>query len=406
MKTTRTYYLLTGGYNLAQYFIWAIYPLFLTSRGLDVFQINAVLATYGITVVLFEVPTGAIADVFGRRLAFVLGCAVRSAAYALYTLAHDFRTCVMAEFVDAIGTTLVSGALDAWMVDTTRAAGETRPLDAVFARAAVVGRALMIAGGVAAGYLADVSLVLPWFVAATAFAATGSAGALLMRGDRAAAARPASVRHTALAGLGIVRRSPVLLVLCAVSLATAFGSVPIHMIWPGRLRDLGAEQFHLIGWVVAFLNVASLAGSAAVPRLLRRARRETVLAAAACWRAAVLAGLARATGLGPAIAGVLLQEVAFGLTDPVHVAWANEHVAAGERATVLSVRSTFVMLGASAGLLSIGLVARAGGVPMAFACSAAVFALTVPGIVLLGRTARRTAAAVTVPEPARAVNVA
>src|SRR5262249_43017153 len=153
-----TYYVLSGGDNLAQYFILAIYPIFLLSRGLDVFQINAVLATYGITVFLFEGPTGAGAGVFRRRAAVVLGGGVRGAAYALYTLAYDFRTCAAAEFIDAIGTTFVSGALDAWMVDASRAAGAAGALDPVFARGAAVGRGLMIAGGITAGYLAERSL--------------------------------------------------------------------------------------------------------------------------------------------------------------------------------------------------------------------------------------------------------
>ena len=120
------------------------------------------LATYGITVVLFEVPTGALADVAGRRVAFVLGCLVRAVAYALYTLARSFGDCLVAEFVDAIGTTFVSGALDAWMVDGARAEGHAGPMDRVFARSAVIGRMLMIAGGLTSGYLAETSMLIPW----------------------------------------------------------------------------------------------------------------------------------------------------------------------------------------------------------------------------------------------------
>jgi hypothetical protein len=71
------------------------------------------------------------------------------------------------------------------------------------------------------------------------------------------------------------------------------------------------------------------------------------------------------------------------------VAWANEHVTAAQRATVLSVRSMFVTLGASAGLIVIGLVARGFGIPVALGVSAALFVLVAPGFVVLGRVARR-----------------
>jgi MFS family permease len=392
-RTERRYYALSGAYNLAQFFIAPIYPLYLLARGLDVFQINAVLATYGITVVLFDVPTGAIADVAGRRMSFVVGCALRTAAYAGYALARGFGDCLAAEFVDAIGTTFVSGALDAWMVDGARAEGDEQPMDRVFARAAVITRALMIAGGLAAGYLAEVRLALPWLVSAAIFAGAGVAGSLLMRDPAAAAPvrRGGSIHRTALDGLSLVRRSPVLLLLCTLSLASAFAAFPLIMLWQPRLRQLGATEFHQFGWVVAFMSLASLTGSAMLPRVLRTLRRESVLLMTVLWRSAAIATLALATSLAPGIAALLLQEAGFGLSDPVYVAWTNEHVAAGQRATVLSIRSTFVMLGGSAGLLSIGLVARSFSIPVALGVSAAIFALVAPGFGVLGRTARQHA---------------
>jgi len=64
------------------------------------------------------------------------------------------------------------------------------------------------------------------------FAATGVAGAVLMhetrRASRAGHARR-SVGRTVIDGLGLVRRSPVLLLLCTLALGSAFAAFPIHM---------------------------------------------------------------------------------------------------------------------------------------------------------------------------------
>ena len=393
-RSARTYTLLFGCYSLAQFFIAPIYPLFLLSRGLDLLQINLVLATYLLTVFAFDVPTGAVADVVVRKPSFVLGCVVRMAAYALYTLARGFRDCLLAEFLDAVGTTLVSGALEAWAVDAVRADGAEGPMDALFSRASVVGRTLMIAGGVASGYLAEVSFTLPWLVAAALFGLTAALGGVLMR-ERRRPAPPTRARaalgRTALDGLKAVRAAPVLVLLCALSLASAFAAFPMHMLWQPRLEALAGQSLHLMGWIVALLNVASLVGSAVLPRLLVRSSREILLCAAALWRAATVAVLATATTLWPAVAGLVLQEVAFGLSDPLTMAWTNEHVTSTERATVLSVRSTFVTFGGAAGLASIGLVARRFGLPVAFGVSAGLFALVAPGFLVLGRVARRVA---------------
>src|SRR5207253_9414352 len=110
-RTERTFYLLFGSYSLAQFFLAPVYPLFLLSRGLDFPQINLILAIYLITIFVFEVPTGALADVAGRRFSFVLGCATRTAAFVLYARARGSAVCVPYEFNAAVGTTLVGGAL-------------------------------------------------------------------------------------------------------------------------------------------------------------------------------------------------------------------------------------------------------------------------------------------------------
>ena len=390
-RPERTYYVVSGLYTVAQFFIAPIYPLFLLSRGLDLFQINAVLATYLITVFVFEVPTGAIADRFGRKRSFLAACVIRMVAYALYAFTRGFADCLAAEFIDAVGTTLASGALEAWVVDEVRAHGDTGPTDALFARAQIVSRASMIVGGVACGYLAELGWTLPWLVCSALFVVTGLVAATSMRETRVAA--PArSLGRTALDALRAVRAAPVLVLLCALTGAAAFASFPLHILWQPRLEALAGKGLWRMGWILALLNLTALVGNAVLPRLLRQFARETVLAAASLWRAVTVGFAAAATAASPMVAGVVLQEIAFGLSDPVLLAWTNEHVAPGERATVLSVRSTFFTLGGASGLLTLGVVARDAGIPRAWAIEAVLFALVAPLYLVLGRLAGRVPA--------------
>ena len=390
-RPERTYYVVSGLYTVAQFFIAPIYPLFLLSRGLDLFQTNAVLATYLITVFVFEVPTGAIADRFGRKRSFLAACVIRMVAYALYAFTRGFADCLAAEFIDAVGTTLASGALEAWVVDEVRAHGDTRPTDTLFARAQVVSRASMIVGGVACGYLAELGWTLPWLVCSALFVVTGLVAATSMRETRVAA--PArSLGRTALDALRAVRAAPVLVLLCALTGAAAFASFPLHILWQPHLEALAGKGLWRMGWILALLNLTALVGNAVLPRLLRQFARETVLAAASLWRAVTVGFAAAATAASPMVAGVVLQEIAFGLSDPVLLAWTNEHVAPGERATVLSVRSTFFTLGGASGLLTLGLVARDAGIPRAWAIEAVLFALVAPLYLVLGRLAGRVPA--------------
>jgi MFS family permease len=396
-RTERTYYLVFGLYSLWAWFIAPVYPLFLRSRGLDALEVNLVLAIYLVVIFAFEVPTGAAADLVGRKTSFLLACAVRALAFGLYAVAHDFRDCAVAEVIDGVGTTLASGALDAWAIDGMRAEGDERPVARFFARAQMLARVMMIVGGLACAYLAAVDFSLPWWVATGGFVSTGAI-ALWRMHEAPKGAIPAATRPGLLAamreGFRSVHGAPVLGLVCALTGASFFAAIPAHMLWQQRMIDLSAEGVWIIGWLWVLLNLAAVAGSALLPRLLERLRRERVLCLSAAWRGVALGFAALATTFSPALGGWLLQEVSFGLSEPVMQAWMNEHVAAEHRATVLSIRSMIGTLGGGAGLVVIGFVARDHGIPASWLLSAALFLATAPAFLLLGRFAPVTVEAV------------
>ncbi|MCK6553973.1 MFS transporter [Candidatus Binatia bacterium] len=395
-RTERTYYLVFGLYSLSWSFIGPMYALYLLSRGLDVLQVNLVSATYLISVFVFEVPTGAVADLVGRKVSFLLSCAVRALAFGLYAYADTFVDFLAAEVVDALGSTLASGALDAWAVDGMRAEGDRRSPDRFFARAQVVARGFMIVSGLCGGYVAELDMRLTWGIAAGAFVLTGVVGAVGMR--EASRPRRVSPREmssafvaTVYGGFGIVRRKPVLLTICLLTGVAAFGSVPMHMYWQPQLQNLSGQGAWFMAWVWVGFNLAVLAGSSLIPRLSVRFRREWFLAVAALVRGAMLLIVGLTANVKIAVGALLVQEAGFGVTDPVVQAWMNDHVDDELRATVLSVRSMSWTFGGALGLVAAGLVARTAGLGPAWLLMGAALLLVAPGFLLLGplRSPRR-----------------
>lgn len=397
-RTERIYYIVSAGYNFGGWFMGPVYPLFLLHVGLDLFQMTTVLGVFLLANFFFEVPTGVVADYFGRKVSFLASCAVRMVAFLMYFWADSFADCLIAEVVDAFGNTLASGALEAWAVDGVRAEGDRRPLDRMFSRAQMIMRAMMTVGGIIGGYIAVINFWYPWLVGASLFAFTGVFGAFWMYDDRPSTTARAGTEHrslysTLVDGLGQVRASMVLMLICALSLMTFGAGVPAHMLWQPRVQDLTGQGVWLMGWLWALVNVVSLLGSAMVPRLLLRFRREHVLCSINIFRTVMLVVAAQLVEPVPVIAAVLLVELCFGISDPVIRTWTNEHTSAAQRATVLSVVNMFSTLGGAVGLMTIGLVARAHGIPTAWWCSAVIFALVAPGFILLGRVTRRHAPA-------------
>lgn len=393
-RTERKFYILEGGFQTWGWFMAPIYPIFLLSRGLDLFEMNVVLMTFFIATALFEVPTGAVADVYGRRISFVLACFVRSSAFLLYTWADDFTDCVLAEFIDALGVTLASGALQAWAVDGIRAEGDDRPTDRLFARAEMTVRAVMIVGGITGGILADIDLLLPWYVGTVGFAVTGIYGLLAMNESRPSrrAARNAfrPLLEQTRAGIQAARSSSVVAMLCILSAVAAAAMFPINMTWPPRLEQLTDRGYWVLGVATALFNAAGFCGAASTTRLLRHMRRETLLFTTTLIRGLAIGGAALATTFYPVFAGLLVRELLSGATRPPYQAWLNEHIESEQRATVLSVASMSFTLGASVGLAGLGLVARAWGFPPAWLISGVLFLVAAPGYLRLGRVMRRS----------------
>lgn len=376
-RTERIYYLVLSLYYASWSFTAPIYSLFLLSRGLDLLQINLVFATYLITAFLFEVPTGAIADVFGRKVSFLLSCGIRALAFSYYFYADTFAEFLLAEFVDGIGTTLATGALDAWAVDGIRAEGDLRPKDKMFARSHLLARVPMIAAGLISGYVAEGGLEWPFALGAALFVLTAATGAWFMQDDRAAvaAARGGQPRSGILAtmaqGWAEVRVDPTLRWLCLLTAVISFAALPTWHYWSPRMQDLSGSGTSLIGWVFAAINLSAMAGSLIAVRAQSWPRR-WLLAVATMIRGVTLGFAATASSFAPALSGFLFFEFGFALSEPLFMSWTSERSSSARRATVLSLRSMAFTLGGSVGLVCLGFVARAHGISTAWLCSAAI----------------------------------
>ena len=85
-RIQRTYYALLLGNTLAASLIWGINTIFLLDAGLSNFEAFAANAFFTAGMVLFEVPTGIVADTVGRRASYLLGTVTLSASTLLYVL--------------------------------------------------------------------------------------------------------------------------------------------------------------------------------------------------------------------------------------------------------------------------------------------------------------------------------
>ena len=173
----RTYLLLTLLTTLAASFIWGINTLFLLDAGLSNTEAFAANAFFAVGQVIFEIPTGVVADTRGRRFSFMLGAVTLLASTLIYLVMWQihagFLGWALASVLLGLGFTFFSGATEAWLVDALASTGFDGSLESVFGRAQTVGGAAMLTGSVLGGVVAQLtSLGVPYLLRAAMLGVT------------------------------------------------------------------------------------------------------------------------------------------------------------------------------------------------------------------------------------------
>src|SRR5919199_1706254 len=148
----RTYLVLLLGNTLAASLIWGINTIFLLDAGLSNLEAFAANAFFTAGMVLFEVPTGVVADYWGRRASYLLGTLTLAGSTLLYWLLWatkgPFWGWAVVSMLLGLGFTFFSGAVEAWLVDALAFAGYTGALETVLGRGQMVGGGAMFGAGV------------------------------------------------------------------------------------------------------------------------------------------------------------------------------------------------------------------------------------------------------------------
>src|ERR687897_742382 len=168
-RIQRTYLTLLLGNTLAASFIWGINTLFLLDAGLSNLEAFAANAFFTGGMMVFEVPTGVVADTWGRRASYLLGTISLSGStllyYLLWVVEAPFWQWAVVSMLLGLGFTFFSGAVEAWLVDALHFSGYEGGLESVLGRGQMVAGVAMLGGSVAGGVVAQAtSLGVPFLL--------------------------------------------------------------------------------------------------------------------------------------------------------------------------------------------------------------------------------------------------
>lgn len=393
----RTYYTLTLFSTLASSFIWGVNTLFLLDAGLSNTQAFAANAFFTLGQVVFEIPTGVVADVRGRKLSFLLGAGtllVSTFLYlAMWQIEAPFWGWAIASVFIGLGFTFFSGATEAWLVDALDFCGFDGDLDTVFARGQTVTGIGMLVGAIGGGFLAQAtSLAAPYVVRMGLLVVTIGIAVFMMRDLGFTPMRgkgPVDEARTILAqsidsGL---RNPPVRWVMLAAPFTVGIGFYAFYAMQPYLLELYGDETAYGVAGIAAALYAgAQISGGVAVPYARKLfAYRTHYLATAIVISAIALISIGLVSRFWFVIALFVVWSTVSAASLPLRQAFINGVIPSDRRATVLSFDSLMGSLGGVVIQPTLGRVADVSGYAASYVMAGVIQAVALPFMLLARR---------------------
>lgn len=389
-KIQRTYLTLLLFNTLAASLIWGINTIFLLDAGLSNLEAFTANAFFTAGMLLFEVPTGVVADLKGRRLSYLLGTITLAISTLLYlymwqTSAPFWAWAVASAFL-GLGFTFFSGAVEAWLVDALNFSGFKGRLETVFAKGEIVEGVAMLGGSVAGGIIAQTAdLGVPYILRAAILLVTFVLALLLMKDlgfVPRRSRRPFKEIKAILAGSinhGL-RKPAVKWVLLTTPFFMGASVYAFYAMQPYLLELYGdPNAYSVAGLAAALVAGAQIIGGLVAPyigKLFRR--RTTVLLVGVMASALVLAISGWMPSFWVVIVMLAFWSILFAAIMPVKQSYLNSVIPSEQRATILSFDS---LLGSAGGVASqpmLGKAADVWGYTTSYLLTAAFQALALP----------------------------
>jgi len=390
-RRVQTTYLTVLLFNtLAASLIWGINTLFLLDAGLSNTEAFAANAFFTAGYAIFEIPTGVIADLRGRRMSYLLGVFTLIISTLLYLymwyVSARFWAWALSSMLLGLGFTFFSGAVEAWLVDALAASGFKEKLESVFAKGEIIEGSAMLTGSIAGGLIAQMTnLGAPYVVRAGLLVFNFVAAFLLMRDmgfkpkeDKSLTKEiknilAGSIKH----GL---RNPPVRWLMLAAPFTGGVTIYAFYAMQPYLLELYGDKgAYGVAGLAAAIVAGAQIAGGLLVPYVGKIFRRRTsVLVSANVISTLVLLTVGFIPNFWVAVVLLILWGLMFAAVTPIRQSFVNALIPSEQRATVLSFDSVFGSVGGVVIQPLLGKAADVWSYPVSYVFSAVFQAFALP----------------------------
>ncbi len=370
-----------------------------TVAGLTPVQLVLVGTTVEVSIFLFEVPTGVVADAYSRRTSIIIGYFLMGIGFLIEGLFPAFLPIVLAQIFWGLGYTFTSGATQAWISDEI---GE-EPANKLLLRANRVSLYASLLGMGLAILIGSQSVGLPILVGGIGVVLIGFALMVIMP-ETGFHPTPKEDRnnwqhmgHTFKEGIKAVRVRPRLMTILGVGLLYGLYSEGFDRLWVKHIIDtfdvpiiFGQTEVAFFGLLRAGSMILSILATHFVEKRVNTASPLAIGRATLGITFGISAGLI-SFALSPIFTVTIIAywviSVLRNVMEPLYSAWVNQKLDSNTRATVLSMSSQVDAIGQMGGGPLMALVAGIYSVTAAIVTSGL---LLLPALPLINRANKQS----------------
>ena len=323
--------------------IMPIVALFYNDNGLESYDIYLLQAVYSFSVALFEVPSGYMADIIGRRTSLIIGSFLGTIGFVVLSVSSTFSGFMVAEIILGLGGSFISGSDSALLFDSLAVMKRQNYYLRYEGRITALGNLAETVAAVGGGLLAAWLSYRAVYVSQAIIASIAIPASLLIieperqrLGSQPSFRQILQISHYAL--LKDKKLSSTIFMSSVTGLAT------LCMAWTSQVYFVvrGFNELQITPlWVLLNLTVAIISANAV--SVVRRigARPAIIVIMIAMPLGYIMLG---ALPLLPALLFLYLFYMIRGYATPMLRDLTNQHCSSEIRATVLSLRSLLVRI--------------------------------------------------------------
>jgi MFS family permease len=347
--------------------------------------------SFFLTLFICEIPTGAFADIFGRKKSFVLACVLMCLSMFVYGCSHTFFGFVVAEVICGIAMTFRSGAFQAWLVDSLKHHGYEGEYNHIFGREGLIRQVGGGIGAVLGSYLAVNNPSAPWFLGGAVMGITALLAQFTMkeayfkRTQFSWRRGLSSMKEVAVSSIRYGTTNKAVRFVLIVTCIQIFAVQPFNMYWQPFFKDHGIKEQHL-GYVFVAMMTMLAFGAYISSRFRNQGIEKSIILNSQILAGIIMLAVALFKDLPFIVILFVFHEIPRGFWSPLMDSYLQKRIPSSERATISSFCSVAPHIGGAIGLGVSGVIAQYFGIHVSWMVSSVVL---IVGAVLISRNGQR-----------------